>query len=336
MRYVVVGAGAVGGTIGGRLAEHGFAVTLVARGAHGRVLTERGLTLGTPDGPRTLNLPVVDGPAALTPEPGDVFVLATKTQDSLSALDTLSALPVGGSAAPGTPAGDVIPLVCAQNGVENERLALRRFAHVYGMWVMLPGEHLEPGRVSAWGTPYSGLLDLGRIPAGIDDTARRIASDLTASRLLSRPRAQIMPWKYAKLLRNLGNAVEALCGPDAPADELLARVVAEGTEALRAAGIEVATDDAWAAACADHVRTGTIDGRTRDGGSSWQSLTRGLGSIETDYLNGEIVLLGRQHGVPTPVNQVLVREANAAARAGLRPGSRTPDDMLKLADLTLA
>ena len=45
-----------------------------------------------------------------------------------------------------------------------------------------------------------------------------------------------------------------------------------------------------------------IGGRRRGGGSSWQSLARGTGTIETDYLNGEIVLLGRLHGVPTPVN----------------------------------
>ncbi len=335
MRYVVVGAGAIGGTIGGRLAEHGFAVTLVARGAHARVLAERGLTLGTPDGVRTHRLPVVDGPAALQPEADDVFVLATKTQDSQAALDTLSALRVGGGSA-GPTAGEVIPLVCAQNGVENERLALRRFAHVYGSWVMLPASHLEPGRVDAWGTPYTGTLDLGRIPTGIDDTARAVAADLTASRLLSRPRQEIMPWKYAKLLRNLGNAVEALCGPAAGTDELLERVLAEGTAALRAAGIEVATDEAWAEAGADHVGIGAIEGRTRGGGSSWQSLTRGAGSIETDYLNGEIVLLGRGHGVPTPVNEVLLREANAAARTGRPPGSWAPADLLRLADPKLA
>lgn len=42
---------------------------------------------------------------------------------------------------------------------------------------------------------------------------------------------------------------------------------------------------------------------------------------EADYPNGEIVLLGRLHGVPTPVNELLQREANATARNGLAPGS---------------
>ncbi len=73
-----------------------------------------------------------------------------------------------------------------------------------------------------------------------------------------------------------------------------------------------------------------INGSERGGGSSWQSLTRGTGSIEADYLNGEIVLLGRELGVPTPVNEVLQRLANQAARERRAPGSATPDEVLAL------
>jgi 2-dehydropantoate 2-reductase len=56
---------------------------------------------------------------------------------------------------------------------------------------------------------------------------------------------------------------------------------------------------------ADLLRLGKIAGHTRPGGSSWQSLQRGTGDVETDYLNGEMVLLGRMHGVPAPANQLL-------------------------------
>jgi 2-dehydropantoate 2-reductase len=48
-----------------------------------------------------------------------------------------------------------------------------------------------------------------------------------------------------------------------------------------------------------------IEGRHRDGGSTYQSFARGATSAEVDWLNGEIVLLGRQLGIPTPVNQML-------------------------------
>ena len=39
------------------------------------------------------------------------------------------------------------PVVCCQNGVANERMALRRFANVYGMVVLLTAAHLDPGEV---------------------------------------------------------------------------------------------------------------------------------------------------------------------------------------------
>ena len=60
---------------------------------------------------------------------------------------------------------------------------------------------------------------------------------------------------------------------------------------------------------------GKVKGLDRSGGSSWQSIMKGSGDIEADYLNGEIVLLGRLHGVPTPVNRALQRMANDLARA---------------------
>ena len=71
-----------------------------------------------------------------------------------------------------------------------------------------------------------------------------------------------------------------------------------------------------------------MPGHERQGGSSWQSLARGLGSIETDYLTGEIVLLGRLHRVPTPVNDLLQRLANRMAAEGRPPGSVAAEDVL--------
>jgi 2-dehydropantoate 2-reductase len=68
------------------------------------------------------------------------------------------------------------------------------------------------------------------------------------------------------------------------------------------------------------------------GSSSWQSLVRGAGSIETDYLNGEIALLGRLHGVPTPLNaalQVLIRRAIDERWPA---ASRTVEELAELVD----
>ncbi len=57
-----------------------------------------------------------------------------------------------------------------------------------------------------------------------------------------------------------------------------------------------------------------------DGGSTWQSLTRGTAS-EIDYLAGEVVLLGRLNGVPTPVNAAVQALTRQLAGSGGRPRS---------------
>jgi 2-dehydropantoate 2-reductase len=319
VRYIIIGAGAIGGSIGGRLFEHGHEVVLVARGAHHDALRDHGLRLATPSGTSTLRIPVVQRPEDLPLRVDDVLVLAVKTQDSAAALDAWAWQPVPGSGV----AAEVLPVVCAQNGVASERLALRRFRRVYGMCVWLPASHLEPGTVQAEGAPMTGFLAAGRYPAGSDAIAEQIAEDLAASSFLAPVAADVMRWKYGKLLDNLSNAVEAVCGPGAAdgAAELRQRARAEGSAVLTAAGIGYVSADEQAEARGGQVQVRPVSGARRGGGSSWQSLVRGTGSIEADYLNGEIVLLGRLHGQPTPVNEVLQELANRFARAGRAPAS---------------
>ena len=208
-----------------------------------------------------------------------------------------------------------------QNGVENERRVLRHFPNTYGMCVMCPATQLRPGVVQVHSAPVSGLLDLGRFPSGIDDRGQAIADAIATTTFQSVARPDIMRWKYRKLLMNLANAVEALCGP-------------EGR--FGAAGPRGAARGQGGAGRGGH-RRGQLRGGPRaagrlppdarrrssgewQGGSSWQSLARGAGSIEAEFLNGEIVLLGGLHGVPTPVNALLQRLAVRAAAEGAAPG----------------
>ncbi len=321
MRYLVLGPGAVGGTIAGRLAQHGHEVNLIARGAHAAALRDRGLMLRDPIEAITLTLPVVERPSEVDWRPDDVVVLAVKTQDSASALAELAAV-----------APSSIAIVCAQNGVENERLALRQFGNVYGMCVMLPATHLEPGEVEASAAPVSGILDVGRYPHGTDTTVKAIASDFSASMFSSEAVPAIMRFKYAKLLMNLGNALQAACGAAARGGELYRRARAEGEDAFRAGGIDFASREEDLARRGDILKTAPIEGKPRGGGSSWQSLARGTGTIETDYLNGEIVRLGREHGVSTPVNVVLQQVANQLALRKAPPGSMSVEDLQRLVD----
>jgi 2-dehydropantoate 2-reductase len=141
-----------------------------------------------------------------------------------------------------------------------------------------------------------------------------------------------MRWKHTKLVMNLANSLEALCGRAAYDTPLLTMVRDEGMAVLRAAGIDFVSEAEDRARRGDLLRIRPIDGERRGGGSTWQSLQRGLGSVESDYLNGEIVLLGRLHGVPTPVNELLRRECNAAAHGAAAPGRMSPDELLAQLD----
>jgi 2-dehydropantoate 2-reductase len=294
MRYVIVGAGAIGAAIGGRLAEAGRDVVLVARGAHLDALRTSGLHLALPDRELDLALPAVSL-EELEVRSGDVLILAVKSQQTSGALAQL--------------AGADAPLVCAQNGISNEDEALRYFADVHGMCVNIPATHLEPGRVVASGAPLSGVLTFGRFPEGLTELDAVMADDLGAAGFGTATTTDVMAWKRAKLLSNVGNALEVLLPSH---DEGAVRAVqqaaaAEARECYAAAGMSLISDEDYRAALAGRYRSVQVAGQQRQGGSTWQSVQRGQGSVETDFLNGEIVRLGRVFGVATPVNERIQR-----------------------------
>ncbi len=333
MRYLVIGAGAVGGSIGAQLFRAGRDVVLVARGAHLAVIRAHGLRYVTPTESVTLPIPAVSGPDELDLRSDDVLLSAVKLQDAAAVLDQWARQPVlDGNGGGWATAGARLPTFCVQNGVAGERMALRRFDRVYGVTVMLPSAHLEPGLVTNHSAPAAGILTLGRFPSGADGTAAAVAADLTAAGFEAPVSDRVMRWKYAKLLANLGNAAEVVLGPlDDAAGEVLERATGEGRAAYSAAGIDFASP-AEDARARENFRFAEIPDQARPGGSSMQSVLRGTGSVEAAYLSGEIALLGRLHGVPTPVNAVLARLADECA-VGLRePGSLSAAEVLALAD----
>lgn len=293
-RYAIVGAGAVGGAIGGTLARSGHEVTFVARGAHLDALRARGLSLVTPDGTYEVQAAALADASALPFARLDAVVVATKAQDTPAVLDALSSWRG--------------PIVCAQNGVVNERLASERFAQVIGMLVFAPLSHLAPGLVTIHtASPYGGL-DLGRWPTGADDVARTLAGELEGAGWDARAVDDIARWKLGKLLTNLGNVLEAVGGRAALRPEWLRAIGAEAEACLAAAGLaHVSAADVFARFAAVREQL------PRRGGSTWQSLHRGL-PLETDALNGEIVRLGRAHDVATPWNDALTALSERATR----------------------
>jgi len=329
MRVVVYGAGAVGGVVGAMLHRCGHRVSLIARGRHLEAIAEHGLVLERPGESERLDVEAVGDPGDLDWSEPATVLLAVKGQDTDGALAALGRVAPEGTA-----------VVCAQNGVENERRVLRRFERTYGMAVVCAATLIHPGVVQAHFAPVTGVLDLGRYPDGVDATSSELAEALSAAGFESAARPDIMRWKYRKLLHNLSNAIEVLCGPAGRGSELARRAAQEGEEVLTAAGIDVATVEE------DLERRGRLvfgeagalsatESGPWQGGSTWQSVVRG-GEVEVDYLNGEIVLFGRLHGVATPVNAVLQRRTKELARSGEGPGRLDPEGLVSEIERSLS
>lgn len=315
MRYIVYGAGAVGSAVGGRLFASGQEVVLVARGAHRDGLVRRGLRLAWPHGVTTLKVPTVATIAEAAPRGDDLVILAMKSQDTEAALNALA-----------TVADRRTPVLCLQNGVENERLALRRFERVYGACVVLPATYVEPGCVDVHTTPLWGILDLGCYPEGVDDRCSTVATDLEAGGFASWAVPDVLRWKYGKLLINLGNALEAACGRKALQSEFAHRLQEEGRACLERAGIEIVSEEENEAR-RQAVTFAAVGDRPRVGSSTWQGLLRESGTTEADFLNGEITLLGRLHGVPTPANAIIQNVSREMAAERRPPGSFSLDQL---------
>jgi 2-dehydropantoate 2-reductase len=331
MRYVIIGAGAIGGGIAGRLAQgsHDHPPLLIARGEQGAAIRANGLRLRTPDEDVVVRLEVAAGPSEVALRHDDVLVLATKTHQVESALADWVDQPV--RADDGSElgiAGDLLPIFTALNGVAAERMALRRFARVFGVTVWMPAVHLAAGEVILRISPKTGVFVIGRYAHPLEDRDSELLEtlkrDWEASTLLVHVVDEVMRWKYTKLLSNLGNAVQALLAPSEPIDEVADLLRDEAMEIYRAASIDWASDEEEALWRGDIFTIRPVAGTPKQlGGSSWQSLARGSGSIETDYLNGEVVYLARSHGLEAPLNAIVQRAARHAATTGAGVGSLT-------------
>jgi 2-dehydropantoate 2-reductase len=97
------------------------------------------------------------------------------------------------------------------------------------------------------GTPVSGVLHIGRVPAepvGPDNKLLpQISGDLTAACFRIHCPDDVMAWKYRKLISNLGNIFEALVGPSKELQHLREAAEREARAVLDAADIAYTSDD---------------------------------------------------------------------------------------------
>ena len=171
---------------------------MIARGNHAEVIRKKGLRYRDPTRDLQLQIPCVTHPDQVNWQADSVVIATMKAQDSAEAFETLYAT-----------VGDQYPLFCAQNGIANEALAQRYFSQVHAMLVVLPATYLTAGEVIHSARTPGGLLDAwGVSPASEQDITRQVTSALTESGFASESNPRTMALKHAKLLQNIGNALD--------------------------------------------------------------------------------------------------------------------------------
>jgi 2-dehydropantoate 2-reductase len=162
--YVVVGAGAIGGTIGARLARGGHDVLLCdADAEHVAAVNERGLTIEGPVEQFTTRVRAV-APGEL-PDGLGAVLLAVKAQHTAAALDAIAPRLA--------PDGFVVSL---QNGINEPVIAARIGAErTVGAFVNFGADYLAPGRIFVGG---KGALYVGELDGRESDRVGRLVRDL--------------------------------------------------------------------------------------------------------------------------------------------------------------
>lgn len=297
---LVVGSGAIGGLLAALLAEKGH--TVEARG-RGRTVARMRVEGGGYGPDRAVALGAL--PAGATP---DLVLVAVKTQDLEGALRE-HADAMGGA-----------PVVALQNGLAQDDLVAAAVgpARAVAAVVALDAEYLggDTVRCARKGTLLIGAPDpVGAAPAM---RAREILRDAVSVDEAGNVRGA----RWTKLLVNLQNVVPALTGlsyqevakhPDLA--RAVVRMVREAREVSDAEGVTLAplpwTNPMLLRALSRlpeavalplyAKRVEKVLGKTPAYGSTWQSMQRGQ-SLETEWLNGEVVRRGQARGIATPVN----------------------------------
>ena len=318
MRIVIIGAGAIGSTLGALLSRRGQDVTLIGRPAHLTAIRRNGLRVDGYLGEFTVPIAIVE---ALDFQP-DLALLTVKTQDVITAIqDNLTYL-------------NDVPLVTLQNGVRSDDLVAgflpRR--QIISAVVRLSANYLAPGKITVL---ERGLLVIGR-PFGSNDTQVDQIARILNQAVPTFTSRNIRGAHWLKLLINLNNALPALTNctmSQVSADPYLSRLgvrlMREGLDVIARAGIRleglpqmpaglIRLMGSLPVAMSARMFAGMTRRMKKNGpllGSTLQSLRRGR-STEIDYLNGEVVQLGKKVGMPTPLNATVVEFVHRVEQTG--------------------
>jgi len=316
--YVIFGAGAVGSALGAYLARSGHRVQLLAREGHVRAIREQGnLKVSTYDGTFSAPVEAAVHPAFPLP-PGAVILLTVQAPDVGAALDAL---------APALPDHAVVTF---QNGIQAETEAAPRCPHLYGGVVRFTSTLIDPGEVRL---RRPGQLIVGRHPSGTDDTAAAMVADFNAAGFEAAVSSDIASDKALKLLVNLisGPAVLLHRTEVVPAlAHVQVALLEEGRAVFAAAGVRAEPVSGLGQPVQAMIARFGQGGSAPDGrpvyNSTWQNLHHRRDRLENRYYHGEIIALGEQTGIPTPVNRRALDLLEEVRDKGLGPEPWTPEE----------
>lgn len=319
MRFLIIGAGAVGSFVGAKLALSGAEVTLVGRARTVAQIHQRGLILiqrGIAATARNIQAASTIAEALALPRAYDLILLTVKSYDTEAAAAELARA----TAAPP-------PILSLQNGVGNEEALAAAFGaeRVTAGVITTPLTSPEPGLVEAH--KADGLIALAPLTAA---PARFLLPDvLAAFRRAGFRTATASDWralKWSKLLLNLlGNATSAILDwtprqvfADRRTATLEVKALREALAVLRAQGLAPVRLGnypvpllAWAAETWPESLLRFLLGKMVAGGRGGKmpslhiDLSAGKGKSEVAYLNGAVARKGAELGIPTPVNRTL-------------------------------
>jgi 2-dehydropantoate 2-reductase len=289
-----MGSGGVGGYFGGRLAAAGQDVTFIARGAHLRAMQENGLRIISPLGDAHIeSVRATADPGEIGPV--DIVLFCVKLYDVEEAAELCKTL-IGEDTA-------VIPLL---NGID----APQRMAPILGVEHIVPGIAKIPSQIAEPGViehkaPLAAL-EFGE--ADNRESARVTAfNDACASAGIEArisPDIKVALWAKFIMLASFAGVscmtrqTAGVIRDDPDLVQLSNETIQEIISVALACGIELPGD----------TYDNTVAMRSAfpaDGyPSMWFDLDAGK-RMELDGLTGTIVRLGREQGVPTPVNRVI-------------------------------
>jgi 2-dehydropantoate 2-reductase len=293
MRIAMMGSGGLGGYFGARLAQGGADVHFVARGAHLKAMREEGLRI---EGPAPLHLPRVaatDDPASIGVV--DYVLVGVKLWDTEATLPLMRPL-----------VGPATTIVSLQNGVLKDRLLRSAFdeAQLMGGVGYVATTIERPGVIRQTGPMQRlifGEFDGTRSPRGQRLLEACLAGGINAE--LSQHILREIWQKFVFLVGLSGTTttMRRTIGPireNAQTRAFLLDVMREVVAVGRAHGVDLAEDYA-------EVRLKLADDVAHDMTSSMHhDLERG-NRLEVPWLAGGVVELGRQKGVPTPLNRAI-------------------------------